>query len=109
MIACVVAVTRTSDLEEVRRIVLDALRAQPARVFLFGSHARGEARPTSDIDVAILPLAPLPPGMLSVLRERLEESSVASEVEIVDLGDAGQALRDRVFQEGIEWTALTSA
>jgi predicted nucleotidyltransferase len=104
-----VAVTGTRDLDEVRRIVLDALGAQPARVFLFGSHARGEARPTSDIDVAILPLAPLPPGTLSVLRERLEESNVASEVEIVDLGEAGQALRDRVFREGIEWTAFTSA
>ena len=102
------AATGTRDLEEVRRIVLDALRALPARIFLFGSHARGEARPTSDIDVAVLPLAPLPPGALSLLRERLEESTVAAEVEIVDLGEADEVLRDRVFREGVEWTAFTN-
>ncbi|PYV07427.1 MAG: nucleotidyltransferase domain-containing protein [Acidobacteria bacterium] len=102
------AATLTRDVEEVRRIVLDALRGQAARVFLFGSYARGEARPTSDIDVAILPVAPLTRGTLSLLRERLEESSVASEVDLVDLSDADEALRARVFQEGIEWSASGS-
>jgi len=41
------------DLKEARRIVLDKLRGVPARVFLFGSRARGDTRRASDIDIAI--------------------------------------------------------
>ncbi len=42
-----------------------------ARVFLFGSWARGDARRYSDIDVAILPAEPLPAGFLLDLQEAL--------------------------------------
>jgi predicted nucleotidyltransferase len=96
--------SRKRDVDEARRIVLEALRGLPARVFLFGSFARGEDRPTSDLDVAILPLGPLPTGTLSLLRETLEASSVTFDVDIVDLAGAGEALRKRVLQEGIEWS-----
>lgn len=37
--------------EMVRRIVL---RFQPERVILFGSHARGEAGPDSDVDLLVV-------------------------------------------------------
>lgn len=62
-----------SELDEVRSIVLRGLRGTPARVYLFGSRARGEAARMSDINVAVLPLQPLPPGLLSLIREELAE------------------------------------
>ncbi|MGD0497138.1 MAG: nucleotidyltransferase domain-containing protein [Bryobacteraceae bacterium] len=49
------------DLNEVRRLVLRGLSGRRARVYLFGSWARGDASRVSDIDVAVLPLEPLPP------------------------------------------------
>lgn len=52
----------TSLLQQVRRLVLAELAGLPVRVFLFGSWARGEARPDSDVDVAVRPMAPLPWG-----------------------------------------------
>jgi predicted nucleotidyltransferase len=66
------------DLEAVRRIVLSGLRGHRARVFLFGSRARGDHRAASDIEVAVLPLDALPAGMLARIREELEESRVLS-------------------------------
>ena len=44
-----------------RAIVLDGLRGRAARVWLFGSRARGDARPTSDVDVAVESLDPARP------------------------------------------------
>ena len=43
------------DLAEARRIICRGLAGLRARVYLFGSWARGDARRTSDIDVAIDP------------------------------------------------------
>src|SRR5260221_1932258 len=43
------------------------------RSYLFGSRARGKAQRWSDIDVAIDPAKSLPSGLLSNIREALEE------------------------------------
>ena len=93
------------DLEETRRIVLKGLEGYPAKVCLFGSFARGEARRYSDIDVAISPLEPLPPGLLLEIEEALDQSEVLYPVELVDLTTASESLRERVAAEGIPWNA----
>ncbi|MFZ5470239.1 MAG: nucleotidyltransferase family protein [Myxococcota bacterium] len=92
-------------LQEVRRIVTSALEGHPARVFLFGSWAKGAATRLSDIDVGVLPLARLPGGLLASVREQLEESRVPYHVDLVDLSEADAAFRNRVLQEGVAWTA----
>jgi len=93
----------TFDLDEVRRIVQDGLRGYPARVHLFGSWAEGSAGRASDIDVAVLPLEPLPASLLSEIREALDESLVVYPVDLVDLSAATPQFRDRVAREGIPW------
>jgi hypothetical protein len=105
----VAALAADADLCEVRRIVLAGLRDLGVRVFLFGSRARGDARATSDIDVALLSARPIPRGTLAAIREALEESRVPFRVDLVDLAAAGAELREHALREGIEWTASASA
>ena len=92
------------DLEEVRGIVLRFLEGRQARVYLFGSWARGEACRVSDIDVAILPSEPLPAGLLPDIEEALDNSLSLYPVDLVDLTTTSQNFRDRVMAEGLEWT-----
>lgn len=58
---------------EIRTILHEVLGERGVTVYLFGSWARGDASVVSDIDLAIEADAPLPPGTLARLRERLEE------------------------------------
>ncbi len=51
--------------EEARKIILRGLKGYRVQVLLFGSRATGQASRTSDIDVALYPREPLPPGVLS--------------------------------------------
>ncbi|OIN94780.1 MAG: hypothetical protein AUJ21_04395 [Anaerolineae bacterium CG1_02_58_13] len=95
--------TLTRDLESVRQIVLDALQGYRAKVWLFGSQATGRARRYSDIDVAILPLEPLPSLTFSNIREALEESNVIRTVDVVDLSATDESFRQRVEEEGVLW------
>jgi predicted nucleotidyltransferase len=91
-------------LDEVRRIVLDRVGGRGVVVYLFGSRARGTAGQASDIDLALDGGEPLPPGLLSDLREALEESWVPFTVDLVDLATAGPDLRARVDEEGVRWS-----
>lgn len=91
-------------LEEVRRIVREVLGEGQVTVYLFGSWARGDAWPTSDIDLAVEARVPLAPGSLARLRERLEESHVPFRVEVLDLGEVDPEFRRRVLSEAVRWS-----
>ncbi|GAB4461242.1 MAG: hypothetical protein Kow0070_18550 [Anaerolineales bacterium] len=91
------------DLRTTKKIVLDHLRGKNIKVYLFGSHATGKARPHSDIDVAILSRRRVSPAILTEIREKLEESDIVRTVEIVDLSQTDAAFRQRVLKEGIPW------
>jgi uncharacterized protein len=95
---------RLRALDTVKRIVLDRLAGREARVFLFGSCARGDARHWSDIDVAIDPAAAIPAGLMADIAEDLEESTVPYFVDVVDLTHARPEFRAVVLSEGVEWT-----
>jgi predicted nucleotidyltransferase len=91
------------DIQQVRKIIQARLAQYPVRIFLFGSHATGQARSTSDVDVAVLPEIDLPAGLLSQVREDLEESNVLYTVDLVDIAKTDEAFRQRVLSEGVEW------
>lgn len=93
----------TQDLESTRKIVLKFVQGRRAKVWLFGSQATGRSRLHSDIDVAILPLEPLPTLTFYNIREALEESNILRTVDVVDLSDADDVLRQRVLKEGVLW------
>ena len=95
--------TRERAIDELRRMVLDALGEYPAEVWLFGSCARGDLRQHSDIDIAILPRDGLPEGFFADLAADIEESTIPYDIDIVDLRRADQAMRDQVFTEGVKW------
>lgn len=92
-------------LARLRHLVREFLRPWRVSVYLFGSYARGEQWPSSDVDIAIEPHEPLPADTISRLREKIEESDIPYQVDIVDLSEADALFRARVLSEGILWNA----
>jgi predicted nucleotidyltransferase len=97
------ATTRARALERVPDITLQVLGDRDARVYLFGSSVTGRLRLSSEIVVAIDDVRVLPSALLAELRERLEESAVPYDVDIVDLSAASPEIRSSVEQEGLLW------
>ena len=90
-------------LEEAKEIILDGLRGYNVAVYLFGSRAIGTASAISDIDVAVYPKESLPSGLLSKIREELEESRIPYSVELVDLTHLCQSWLEKIQKDGVVW------
>ncbi len=71
------------------------LRAQipSAKVWVFGSRAKGTTRRGSDLDLAIDNGAPLPPAMAAHLADAFEEAPLAYKVDLVDLHNISPEFR----------------
>jgi len=87
------------------RIIADYYGARPgiAAVYLFGSVARGSARPDSDVDVAVLyQTAPPPTFVGQPFAEQADLSEqLGRPVQVVALNSAPVDLVHRVLRDGI--------
>lgn len=90
-------------LRKLRQELLSCLANEPVKIYLFGSRARGEARTASDIDIGLIPTAPLRPGTLSMLRERVENLNIPYKVEIVNLLATSEEFRRHALEDARIW------
>lgn len=95
--------TRVRAIEELKRMVLDALGDREAEVWLFGSCARDETKQHSDIDIGILARDALPAAFIAVLEADIEHSLIPYDVDVVDLRHADPALVAEIRREGVKW------
>jgi predicted nucleotidyltransferase len=69
-------------------------------VFLFGSRARGDYRPFSDLDILIQ--GSPNPSLLSSIAEKLEESNLPFRVDLVGEGDLADAYKVNVDRDKVQ-------
>jgi len=73
--------------------------AEVTRVWLFGSRARGDAGPRSDIDLAIEAPGASRPRWLA-LEADIEDSDTLLHIDLVRWDEASEGLRERILAEG---------
>lgn len=74
-----------------------------AKIYLFGSRARGTHNERSDIDIAI------DAGRLMTMTERgqinsmIDALNIVQNVDVVDFNNVPEALKNNILKEGIIW------
>lgn len=86
------------------RILISELKKKKAKVYVFGSRARGDFHPFSDIDILFEESAdsPVSTAELSKIKEELEESRLAIKVDVVRSIDLAKSFIDVVLLERVE-------
>ena len=87
-------------LEKIRSQIREILQDTDAKIYLFGSYAKGNFRQSSDVDIAIKGANK---QKIRQLREHFEESNIPCKVDIVDLNFASADLIGEIERTGILW------
>ena len=72
----------------------------PTRVWLFGSHARGDATPTSDVDLAFDLPATDRGNWAAFVIEAADEVPALVDMDLVDIGTCDPALAHEIITTG---------
>jgi len=84
-------------ISEIIKIIRRYLPSGDFKVLLFGSQARGDSYPTSDIDVGILGKNNIPSESMAKILDDIEEIPTLRKIDIVDLKKADSSFRKEVL------------
>jgi predicted nucleotidyltransferase len=92
---------REDEIRELLRDVFHNSRDRLAghRVVLFGSRARGDAKPGSDFDVGVIGKTPLPLTDFYALEDQIEDLPTLYRIDWVDLARADDKFRQSALAD----------
>ncbi len=96
-------VSQKNALFRLKDMVLESLKNQNVGVVLFGSRARGDNRFYSDVDIGIIPHGAFDKTRITILREKIEESTIPYKVEIVNLEEASEDFKKEILKGAVVW------
>jgi len=96
-----------STQEDLRNFLIEYFkkRGKSVRVILFGSRARQDYKPYSDIDLAIISDEDLNEEILE-LKDFIEESDIAQKIDIVLFKKLSSRMKEEIMKEGKVWIDL---
>jgi len=94
-----------ASIERYKKILLKIIcgHLPKAKVYLFGSRARKDNQPGSDIDLAIDAGKEIDFRLILKMLGEIEETTVPLTVDLVDLHSASDDFKKEVEKEGILW------
>ncbi len=92
---------KAKDWAILQAILVEPLKKKGINVLVFGSRARGDHRPFSDIDILLNTEIPLALSEISQLKEKFEESSLPVKVDIVELRDLAPSYKESALKEAV--------
>lgn len=75
-----------------------------AKIILYGSRARGDARENSDIDIAIDAGKKVSRHDINEARSMFEESNIIFKIDIIDYHAVSEILQKQIDKDGILWS-----
>lgn len=91
--------------EKVKQKIIAVISAliPDARIYLFGSRARGTNSEYADIDIALDAGKELPIKDVDELKSMFRESNIWYVIEIVDLYQVSDLMRDQILKDRVIW------
>jgi len=91
--------------EEYKKKLVDLISKYfpEARIYLYGSRARGEHGETSDIDVAVDVGERAEKHKMAMIRLSIDDLNIPLEVDVVDFYSVSKEMQSNIKKEGVVW------
>jgi len=90
-------------LSRLKEAVTAALSDERVKIILFGSRARRDNLPFSDVDIGIIPLEEIEESKITLLREKIENLNIPYKVEIVNFSYVSKTFKEEALKNAIVW------
>jgi predicted nucleotidyltransferase len=84
------------------QVLIQPLKKLDVQLWIFGSRARGDHQPFSDIDILFVATQPIPNATLFLIKSNIEESRLPIKVDLVNASDLAESYRTTVETEKIQ-------
>ncbi|MBI2459707.1 MAG: nucleotidyltransferase domain-containing protein [Parcubacteria group bacterium] len=86
-------------IKEIIKIIRHYLNKEDYKIYLFGSWARGDALPTSDIDIGIFGKEKIPFDIMSKILSEKEAVQTLRSLDVIDLNTKNQEFKNKALKE----------
>lgn len=90
-------------LHDLRQRVIGFFEDDDSKIILFGSRARGDNSPCSDVDISIIPGKRNVAGKITLFKEEIEDWNLPYKVDILNAYETSDDFRKQILKEGIIW------
>ncbi len=90
------------DWNLVSALVIEPLKKNGARVYIFGSRATGKNREFSDLDILYSIKDKPPLHTIGQIKDDIEDSHLPIKVDIVDLDELAPSYMEQILKERVE-------
>ena len=90
-----------------KKIITEIIKKElpEASIFLFGSRARGDNSPGSDVDIAIYNKKPINIITIAKIQDEIESANVPFFVDIVDANYTSDIMKKLIEKDKVLWKA----
>lgn len=90
-------------LDQLKEMVLEALKNEKVKIFIFGSRARKDNYTASDVDIGYIPYDKFDDKKITMLKYKLENSNIPYKVEIVNFNQVSEEFKQEALKDIIIW------
>jgi len=91
--------------EKIKQKIIAVISAliPDAKIYLFGSRARGTNVERADIDIALDAGRPLPQRDVDEVKSMFRESNIMYKIDVVDFHQINEAMKEEILRERVAW------
>jgi len=88
---------------ELKDLVLNELKGEKVKVFVFGSRARGDNYIASDVDIGYIPKDNFDDKKITFLKEKIENSTIPYKVQVVNFNRVSEDFKKEALKDIEIW------
>ncbi len=90
-------------INELKKTIMEYFQGDDVKIILFGSRARRDNYPYSDVDIGIIPNNGIDKSKIVLLKDKIDNMNIPYKVEIVDFSAVSLKFREEALKGAEVW------